>query len=441
MKRIVAFLLCMMLCLLMTAWAEEEKKPAIVADVQPHAAAFSCELPEYDHVYVKYASKFDSGEMVLRGDNGVFSGVCPLPATYDEQYLTITVHTLGGRTLLRWEGKTVPAEMGTPFEGLEPVARPAGSARDLTLTPEENGVRYSFNVPGRAQVYVKAKSPQESHQIIVFAGENYVYEGFVEMPLTYADDNITFSVITVESNYELSSETVRAYYEPLPAVEQAAQGRLKGVTVCIDPGHQRKTEVETVPLGPNFSKKSTTTVGMAQGVVTARREAIVVLEVGLILRNMLLQEGANVVMTREVQDTFVGMLERADIPNEAGADFVLRLHCNSRNDANVQGIQVFCPYQSSYALEVADEDTYREMGFTLLHAMQKTTGQDKGTCKLNNTYVSNNWSKMPSFLVEMGYMSNREEDLLMANSEYQQLLAQGMVEGIVELSRMRGLID
>ena len=161
---------------------------------------------------------------------------------------------------------------------------------------------------------------------------------------------------------------------------------------------------------------------------------------GVLLRDLLLAEGATVVMTRDTQKTFVGMLERADIPNNAGADFVLRLHCNSGNQW-AEGIQVYCPSDSSYAHEVADMDTYRTMGNTLLSAIKTATGQTRGDCTLNNSYVGNNWSKMPSFLVEMGYMTSQEEDYLLSTPVYQQWLAQGMVEGVVQLAQLRGLID
>ena len=171
-----------------------------------------------------------------------------------------------------------------------------------------------------------------------------------------------------------------------------------------------------------------------------RKESIVTLEVGVLLRDLLLAEGATVVMTRDTQKTFVGMLERADIPNNAGADFVLRLHCNSGNQW-AKGIQVYCPSDSSYAREVADMDTYRTMGNTLLSAIKAATGQTRGDCTLNNSYVGNNWSKMPSFLVEMGYMTSQEEDYLLSTPVYQQWLAQGMVEGVVQLAQLRGLID
>ena len=162
----------------------------------------------------------------------------------------------------------------------------------------------------------------------------------------------------------------------------------------------------------------------------------------MLLRNALMEQGAAVAMTREVQDTFVGMLERADIPNSIGADFVLRLHCNYRSgNSTIQGIEIYCPLSSSYAQEVASEEEYREMGETLLSCMQEATGVRKGGCTLNNTYVGNNWSQMPSFLIEMGYMNNMEEDLKLSCPEYQQRLVQGMVEGVVRMARMRGLIE
>ena len=435
-------MMCLLIALLLAlpacALAQEGE---MTVEIAPHRVDFSFTLADQEAVYVTCKAQNDTLERVIYGAEGAFSGGFDLPGTDGAAKLTLTVESLSGKTLLKYEDKTVadPAAKG-PAEGLVKPERIAGSAREAVYSAEQDGVHYRFTVPGRDSVILKCKSPQESHTITLYAGANYWYEGVVAMPCTYPDDTITVTVLTSGSNTELGKASLLAPFQAPALAEKAASGRLSGVTVCVDPGHQRQTQVETVPLGPNFSKKTTTTVGMAKGTVTSRREAIIVLEVGLQLRNALLAEGAEVVMTREIQDTFVGMLERADIPNDAGADFVLRLHCNSRDNASIQGIQIYCPYTSSYAQEVADEDTYREMGFTLLRAMQAATGATKGTCTLNNTYVGNNWSKMPSFLVEMGYLSNREEDLLLSNPPYQQKLVDGMVEGIVQLAQMRGLI-
>lgn len=439
MKRFFCLLMLFFLLFACAARAEEE---AVTVSVTPLNVAFSFTLEGEEYAYVQVTTQNDTGEMLLHSENGFFSGSMQLPNCYEVSDLTINVMQLSGKRVYRYTGETMEVTLTDTPAAQDETVRAAATARDVRITMVKGGFDYSFSVPGRAEVYMRVKGAQETHVIHLCAEENYSYQGHVNLPLSFPYDNVTISILTANSNHELFKDTFVTCYEPLPAVNQAAEGRLKGVTVCIDPGHQEETEVETVRLAPNFKKTTTTTVGMAKGTVTNRRESIVVLEIGLLLRNALLSEGATVIMTREVQETFVGMIERADIPNNAGADFVLRLHCNNRSDKTVQGIVVYCPYQSSYAMEVADEDTYREMGFTLLRAMQKTTGQSKGTCTLNNSYVGNNWSKMPSFLIELGYMSNYKEDLLMsASPEYQQKLVDGMVEGIYELSMMRGLIE
>ena len=48
-----------------------------------------------------------------------------------------------------------------------------------------------------------------------------------------------------------------------------------------------------------------------------------------------------------------------------------------------------------------------------------------------------NWCTVPSTIVEMGFMSNSEEDRKMSTNEYQNQMVQGMVNGINEYMNQR----
>ena len=61
--------------------------------------------------------------------------------------------------------------------------------------------------------------------------------------------------------------------------------------------------------------------------------------------------------------------------------------------------------------------------------MAATGAESDGIFK-RDTYTGLNWSTVPCILVEMGFMSNPEEDMLLNDPDYQQKLVEGMVEGI-----------
>lgn len=53
-----------------------------------------------------------------------------------------------------------------------------------------------------------------------------------------------------------------------------------------------------------------------------------------------------------------------------------------------------------------------------------------------NDLTGFNWSKVPVVLVEMGFMSNPEEDRLLSDDNYQNKLAEGLCKGIMEALKM-----
>jgi N-acetylmuramoyl-L-alanine amidase len=286
---------------------------------------------------------------------------------------------------------------------------------------------------------LKYRSSTERGTVTIYAGEDYLYDGVLELPYTYHNSNVVLTVSDLSDAMDLYEEMLRTGY-PVPDAPEQGAGRLNGITVCIDPGHQAEGQYITEALGPGLDGDVRSTPGMARGTVTRRMESIVVLEIAFVLRDVLTAEGATVVMTRETQDTYVSNIERAGIATEADADVFLRLHCDNRDSESAQGIGIYCPYGSDYARAIADTGGWHAMCDILLAAIRNATGQTRGTTSLSNQYVGNNWAAMPSFLIEMGFMSNPAEDVLLSSPAYQQRLAQGMADGVYGLAVYLGLI-
>ena len=212
--------------------------------------------------------------------------------------------------------------------------------------------------------------------------------------------------------------------EPTATPEPTETPRLYGLRIGIDPGHQEHANSEKEPVAPNSSETKAKVSSGTAGVSTGIAEYITDLEVALKLREALEAQGCEVYMTRETNDVNISNLERAEMMNELGVDLVLRLHCDGATDKSANGIGMF-------VRKTGEKQEESEAAATvLLEAMSEATGAKARGVFLRDTYTMNNWSIVPCILVEMGYMSNPEEDEKLNDPAYQDLLVQGMVEGI-----------
>lgn len=201
---------------------------------------------------------------------------------------------------------------------------------------------------------------------------------------------------------------------------------LSGRVIGIDPGHQEHGNFDREPVKPGGKETKAKVSTGTQGVSTKTPEHVVNLEVSLKLRDALEDAGAKVVMTRETADVDISNIERAVMMNEAGADLVLRLHCNGADTKSANGIALYvrkngaCAQESKAAAE------------NILACMVDATGAKNRGIVRNDSYTGLNWSEVPSILVEMGFMSNPAEDERLGSAEYQDKLVAGMLEGIME---------
>ena len=190
-------------------------------------------------------------------------------------------------------------------------------------------------------------------------------------------------------------------------VAETSADTLKGVKVVIDAGHG------------GFDGG---TVGGSTGVL----EAEINLSISVKLERRLQQLGAQVVMTRSdenaVAETKDGdMAKRREIIESSDQDVTISIHQNRFEDPDVKGPQVFYNPGSVQGekLAAAIQDTMNQE----LEVASPRTQQGKA-------YYIVKSGAAPAVIVECGFLSNPEEEKLLMNDEYQNLIVKAIIDGL-----------
>lgn len=207
--------------------------------------------------------------------------------------------------------------------------------------------------------------------------------------------------------------------------------------IVIDPGHANRSNLDEEPIAPGSSVMKIKDGGGATGAFTKVPEYKVAMEVSKILKILLEKKGFTVIMTKTEHDVSLGNVERAQIGNEANAALVIRVHADAVDDApSAHGASMLVPDKTKYTEAIYDES--KRCGEIVLNTLTEEVGMHNRGLVYKDNITGFNWSKVPVILVEMGFMSNKEEDILLASPEYQDRLAKGLADGIDEaLSPLR----
>ena len=258
-------------------------------------------------------------------------------------------------------------------------------------------------------------------------------------------------------------ETVRVVIELDSAVDYKVFPLTSPDRVVIDifkktPAARRPdvSVLRTIVIDPGHGGKDPGAIGK-QGLM----EKEIVLDVGLRLRRLIKEKlGVHVIMTRE-EDIFIPLEERTAIANAKDADLFISIHTNSSRKKEAKGVETYLLGRATDkgAMDAAlrensaprnksmddlqfiltdlmttarKDESLRLAHYVQTNLMEKLEPRYKSVdhgVKQAPFYVLVN-AKMPSILAEISFISNPEEERLLAGGGYRQVIAEAIFEGI-----------
>lgn len=145
------------------------------------------------------------------------------------------------------------------------------------------------------------------------------------------------------------------------------------------------------------------------------------------IKRYLEESGIEVVMTREkdiMEETkLTDMQKRVSLINKTKPVIAVSIHQNSYSDSSVTGAQVFY-YKGS--------EVGKEAAILMQEELKKLNSENVREIKENNNFYMLKKTKVPTIIVECGFLSNVQEAEMLVSEEYQEVLAETISGGIIK---------
>ena len=183
--------------------------------------------------------------------------------------------------------------------------------------------------------------------------------------------------------------------------------------IVIDPGHSSQIPDGQVPLGPGSDEMRDADNYGAVSVTNGLHEYELVLDVSLRLKDKLEARGYKVVMVRTTNSGKYSCVDRAKVANDNNAALFLRVHANAApKDHSKNGAMTICITKDNDFVPAMYKKSRLLSDLILNNYVAAVGCYNEGVWERDDM-IANNWSKVPTTLVELGYMTNEREDQLM----------------------------
>lgn len=333
----------------------------------------------------------------------------------------------------KWLVQTSEVDEVMPVSAEKPLSEAADKLLpDTSSNLESQGIRWTWEKTATGvKIAIQGPEPLGYIEKIV-AGEPTItleFGGPWQSPL--GSQEINYGGIN-------KIDTVRGTVGTLLQVDLAGEmpyetnlsndGCLLNLNIACAAGEEKNNE-KTVVIDPGHGSYSTK--GYDPGAVGSggQHESDVVLDIGSRVEKLLTEKGIRVIMTRG-KEANITLEDRAHIANEVCADAFVSIHANSSVSSTLNGTTTYY-----YAPLGTDLETQRKVRQYLAESIQNKMLEALGRKNLGvreQNFAVLRYTSVPSVLVETAFISNPEEEKLLADDQFRGEAAQAIAEGIWE---------